>query len=219
VANRSSDTREQPAARLYIACMDKHQQTGFTLYELMITLTVVAIILSFGIPNLRDFTLNSRMTSAANDLHAAFLMARSEAAHAKTNVTICASADPMGVATCDGTWDQGYVVFIDDNANQARDAGEAILRSHPAADNGVLLRVANGATYFMYAPTGLGRLDTGGNQALSQVVICDERGNVTGAGGGSAARLFVSTPLGRATIVRDMAMIGNALTAMGATCP
>ncbi len=199
--------------------MDKHQQTGFTLYELMITLVVVGIILTFGIPNLRDFTLNSRMTSTANDLHAAFLMARSEAAHAKTNVTICASADPMGAASCGGTWDQGYVVFIDDNANQARDAGEAILRSHPPADNGVLLRVANGATYFMYAPTGLGRLDTGGNPPLSQVVICDERGNVTGPGGGSAARLFVSTPLGRATIVRDMGMIGNALTAMGATCP
>jgi prepilin-type N-terminal cleavage/methylation domain-containing protein len=199
--------------------MDKHQQTGFTLYELMITLVVVGIILTFGIPNLRDFTLNSRMTSTANDLHAAFQMARSEAAHAKTNVTICASADPMGAASCGGTWDQGYVVFIDDNANQARDAGEAILRSHPPADNGVLLRVANGATYFMYAPTGLGRLDTGGNPPLSQVVICDERGNVTGPGGGSAARLFVSTPLGRATIVRDMGMIGNALTAMGATCP
>lgn len=199
--------------------MDKRQQTGFTLYELMITLMVVAIIVSFGIPNLRDFTLNSRMTSTANDLHAAFLMARSEAAHAKTNVTICASADPMGAANCGGTWDQGYVVFIDDNANQVREAGEPILRSHPATDTGVMLRVANGATYFMYAPTGLGMLDTGGNPALSQVVICDERGNDDGPGGGSTARLFVATPLGRATIVRDKAVIGNALTAMGATCP
>jgi prepilin-type N-terminal cleavage/methylation domain-containing protein len=199
--------------------MDKRQQTGFTLYELMITLMVVAIILSFGIPNMRDFTLNSRMTSTANDLHAAFLMARTEAAHAKTNVTICASADPMGAANCGGTWDQGYVVFIDDNANQVREAGEAILRSHPPTDTGVLLRVANGATYFMYAPSGLGRLDTGNNQALSQVVICDERGNVRGPGGGSAARLFVSTPLGRATIVRDIDMIDDALTAIGATCP
>jgi Tfp pilus assembly protein FimT len=159
------------------------------------------------------------MTSTANDLHAAFQMARSEAAHAKANVTICASADPMGAANCGGTWDQGYVVFIDDNADQVRDAGEAILRSHPPADSGVLLRVANGATYFMYAPSGLGRLDTGGNPSLSQVVVCDERGNVDGPGGGSAARLFVSTPLGRATIVRDKTMIGNALTAMGATCP
>ena len=199
--------------------MDKRQQTGFTLYELMITLMVVAIILSFGIPNLRNFTLNSRITGTANDLHAAFMMARTEAAHAKTNVTICASADPMGAANCGGTWDQGYVVFIDDDADRARDPGEAILRSQPPLDTGVMLRVANGATYFMYAPTGLGRLDTGGNPALSQVVICDDRGNSNGPSGGSTARLFLSTPLGRATIVRDRALIGNALTAMGATCP
>ncbi len=111
--------------------MNKRQQTGFTLYELMITLMVVAVILGFGIPNMRNFTLNSRMTSTANDLHAAFLMARSEAAHAKTNVTICASADPMGAANCGGTWDQGYVVFIDNNADLVRDAGEAVLRAHP----------------------------------------------------------------------------------------
>ena len=199
--------------------MDKRQQTGFTLYELMITVMVVGIILGFGIPNLRDFTLNSRITGTANDLHAAFMMARTEAAHAKTNVTICASADPMGAANCGGTWDQGYVVFIDDDADQVRDAGEAILRSHPPLDTGVMLRVANAATYFMYAPTGLGRLDTGGNQALSQVVICDDRGNGDGPSGGSTARLFLSTPLGRATIVRDKALVGNALTAMGATCP
>ena len=219
MADRSSDTRERLETRLYIACMDKQRQMGFTLYELMITVTVVAIVLAFGIPNLRQFTLNSRMTSAANDLHATFMMARTEAAHAKSNVTICASADPMGAAGCGGNWDQGYVAFIDDNADQVRDAGEALLRAHPPADNGVLLRVAGGATYFMYAPSGLGRLDTGGNPAVSQIVICDERGNVTAAGGNSAARLFVTTPLGRATIVRDQALIGNALTTMGATCP
>ena len=199
--------------------MDKRRQQGFTLYELMITLMVVAIILSFGIPNLRNFTLNSRITGTANDLHAAFMMARTEAAHAKTNVTICASADPMGAANCGGTWDQGYVVFIDDDADQVRDAGEAILRSHPPLDTGVMLRVADAATYFMYAPSGLGRLDAGGNPPLSQVVICDERGNGDGPSGGSTARLFVTTPLGRATIVRDKAMLGAALTAMGATCP
>jgi prepilin-type N-terminal cleavage/methylation domain-containing protein len=122
--------------------MDKQRQMGFTLYELMITVMVVAVILAFGIPNLREFTLNGRMTSTANDLHAAFMMARTEAAHAKSNVTICASAD------------QGYVVFIDTNADRARDAGEAVLRTHPPADAGVLLRIANGATYFMYAPSG-----------------------------------------------------------------
>ena len=86
VADRSSDTRERLKPALYIAYMEKQRQTGFTLYELMITVMVVAVILAFGIPNLQQFTLNSRMTGTANDLHAAFMMARTEAAHAKSNV-------------------------------------------------------------------------------------------------------------------------------------
>ena len=49
--------------------------------------------------------------------------------------------------------------------------------------------------------------------------MCDERGNITAAGGNSAARLFVVTPLGRATIIRDKGLIDNALTAMGKSCP
>lgn len=201
--------------------MDKQSQHGFTLYELMITVMIVAVVLTFGIPNLNAYTQNSRMTSAANDLHAAFQLARSESARARTNITICASADPMGAGSdCDGTWDQGYIVFIDDDGNRARaGANETVLRAHPPADSGVMLRIANNASYFMYASTGLGRLDTGGNPAVSQVVVCDKRGNIKAAGGNSAARLFVATPLGRATILRDMGMIGNALTAMGQACP
>jgi hypothetical protein len=49
--------------------------------------------------------------------------------------------------------------------------------------------------------------------------MCDERGNVTAAGGSSAARLFVATPLGRATVFRDTELIEDALTAMGKACP
>lgn len=221
LADRLSDTREAREQTPYIARMDTRTQNGFTLYELLITLLVVGVILTIGVPNLSAYTQNSRMTATANDLHAAFQMARSEAARAKTNITICASADPTGVAAdCDGTWDQGYIVFIDADGNRARaGVGETVLRAHPPVESGVMMRFANNATYFMYASTGLGRLDTGSNPAVSQVVMCDDRGNITAAGGNSASRLFVTTPLGRATILRDKVMIGNALTAMGQVCP
>jgi len=201
--------------------MDTRSQHGFTLYELMITLAVAGVILTLGVPNLTAFTKNSRMTATANDLHAAFQMARSESARARTNITICASADPLGAgADCDGTWDQGYIVFVDVDGDRARaGVNETVLRAHPPIESGVNLRIANNATYFMYASTGLGRLDTANNPAISQVVMCDDRGNIKAAGGNSASRLFVATPLGRATILRDMGMIGNALTAMGQACP
>ena len=201
--------------------MDTQSQHGFTLYELMITVAIVALVLAFGIPNLVDFRQNSRMTATANDLHAAFHMARSEAARSKNNITICASADPFAAdSNCDGTWDQGYIVFVDGDADLNRfGAGENVLRAHGPAEPGVTLRVANDATYFMFAGTGLGRLEAGGTDTVTQVVMCDDRGNITAAGGNSAARLFVTTPLGRATIVRDKTMIGDALDDMGETCP
>lgn len=201
--------------------MKKQTQTGFTLYELLMTMLIVGVVLSLGIPSLSEFTQNSRITSTANDLHAAFQMSRSEAARAKTNITICASATPYAAgADCDGTWDQGYIVFVDDNANQARDAvDETVLRAHDSAATGVSLAIANDATYFMYASSGMGRRDVNGNPVLTQVIVCDERGTAETAQNFSAARLFVTTPLGRATVVRDLTMVEDALAAMGKNCP
>ena len=196
-------------------------QAGFTLYELMITLVIAGVVLSFGMSNLTEFTKNGRMTATANDLHAAFFMARSESARGKTNITICGSATPMAAnADCDGTWEQGYIVFIDTDGNLTRaGATETILRSHDAIEPGVTLAIVNNATYFSFASSGLGRGDVGGVPAITQIVMCDERGNVIAAGGNSAARLFVATPLGRATILRDMARIETVLTINGLTCP
>ena len=220
---RLSDTQLSMKPTQYIAYMKKRTQTGFTLYELLATMLIVGVVLTLGIPNLTAFTRNSRMTAAANDIHATFHLARSEAARAKTNITICASATPMAAdADCDGTFDQGYIVFVDSNdpGTVARDAAtEPVLRAHEAADTGVTIRVANGATFFSFSPTGLGRGDIGGKTALTQVVVCDDRGNIIASGGNSAARLFVATPLGRATILRDITMIDTALTAMATTCP
>lgn len=195
-------------------------QSGFTLYELLITLTIAGVVLSYGMANMSEFTANGRMTATANDLHAAFHMARSESARAKTNITICGSSDPNGTATCDGTWEQGYVVFIDTDGDLLR-AGptESVLRAHDGIERGVSLRIANNATYFSFASSGLGRGNVGGVPAVTQVVMCDQRGNVKAAGGNSAARLFVATPLGRATILRDEALIGTALVNMGLACP
>jgi type IV fimbrial biogenesis protein FimT len=201
--------------------MKNRTQTGFTLYELLTTMLIVGVVLALGVPNMSQYRQNARMTSTANDLHSAFHLARSEASRAKTNITLCASANSMTAgADCGGTWDQGYIVFVDTDGNIATGGvNESILRAQPAIAQGVSLAVANDANFFSFSATGLGRGNVGPNTAISQVVMCDKRGNITAAGGNSASRLFVATPLGRATIQRDKAMIGAALTAMGKTCP
>lgn len=201
--------------------MKKRSQNGFTLYELLITVLIVGVVLSLGVPNLSEFTRNSRITSTANDLHAAFQMARSEAARAKTNITICGSADPFGGASdCDGAWDQGFIVFVDENGDLLRNGvTETVLRAHGPSAEGVSLAIANDATFFSYASSGLGRGDVNGNTAVSQIVICDDRGTGEASLNYSFGRLFVATPLGRATIVRDLVPVEDALTNMGKTCP
>ncbi len=201
--------------------MDKRTQSGFTLYELLITVLIVGVVLSYGIPNMLQFNQNGRMTATANDLHAAFHLARSESSRAKTNITVCPSANATAPgANCGGTWNQGFIVFVDVDGDLNRSgATETVLRSHGPIPASLTLAIAGDATYFSYSSTGLGRPNVGGNTAVSQVVMCDERGTITAAGGNSAARLFVATPLGRATIFRDRALIDNALTAMGKSCP
>jgi len=197
--------------------MDTRRQTGFTLYELMITLLVVGVILSLGIPNLTEFTQNSRLTGASNDLLSSFQLARSEAARSKSNITICASDNSLDpAANCGGTWDDGWIVFIDTNGDLNRaGAGENILRAYPATPSGVSVLPDNGATYFSFAGTGLGRGDVGGLPALSTVMICDGRGVDDAPGGRATARRLVTTAIGRATIISDKAQI----LAAGGACP
>ncbi len=212
---------ERADAAQYIACMKKRSQTGFTLYELMITVLVVGVILAVGVPNMTEFRANSRITTTANDFHAAFHLARAEAARARSNVTICASADSMeDDADCGGTWDEGMIVFMDQDGSLTRNSvNDIVLRRHPAINNNLTLAIADDATYFSYGPSGLGRGNVLGADALSQVVVCDKRGTEETTRDSSAARLFVATPLGRATVVRDFDTVEEALVLMDRECP
>ena len=198
-----------------MSCMKKRIQSGFTLYELMVTLTIAGIVLMVGIPSMGEFRQNSRMVSTANDLHSSFYLARSEAARAKTFITICASADSMNdPPTCNVTdeFEDGWIVFVDDNLNGVVDAsdgniavdnGETILRRFPARHESLTIDTTGMGDYFSYAATGLGRGQVLAAPPVTTAVICDVRGNVNASGGRSAARALVITPLGRATVLRD----------------
>lgn len=197
--------------------MHTKHQNGFTLYELLVTLLIVGIVLTVGVPNMSAFTANNRISSTANDLHSSFQLGRSEAARSKTNITICASANSMDAEpTCNGTFDDGWIIFLDldGDVQRAIGVGENLLRRNPAIDSNIDININANATYFSFAPTGLGRGDVGGVPSFQTAVLCDDRGNVVSAGGNSSARYLVVTPIGRATVVRDVGII----TAAGG-CP
>ena len=188
--------------------MKNKNQTGFTLYEVLTTMLIVGVVLSLGIPNMQSFRQNSRMTAAANDLHSSFHLARSEATRAKTPITICASADSMAdLPTCGGGLGAGWIIFADTDGDITVDAGEAVLRRFPAIENGIVVNTTGPDDYFSFASTGLGRGNVTGTAPLATMVLCDPRGNITGGGGKSTARVLIVTPLGRAMVLADEAQV------------
>lgn len=192
--------------------MNKDVLAGFTLYELLITIVVVGTIIVLGVPSMIEYARNSRMTGTANDFMSSFQLARSEAARAKTNVTICASPNPLDVAAiCGGDFATGWIIFIDNDGDLNRSGSqESVLKRFAAPPEDIAILTNNGANYFSYASSGLGRGDVDGMPALETLRLCDPRGNVVAAGGASAARFIVVTPLGRANVISNVSQIAEA---------
>ncbi len=186
------------------------RQKGYTLYELLITTLVVGVLVSIGVPSFVSFGQNSRMTASVNDLLGSFHLARSEAARSKGNVTICASANSTTADPgCGGTYEDGWIVFQDTNGDGQRDAGEALLRSHPPLPEQITVLTVGQGDYFAYGPTGLGRGQIGGVPPTTSAVFCDDRGNTPASAGNSAARALRVLPIGRATVLRTIDQIND----------
>ncbi|WP_444929599.1 GspH/FimT family pseudopilin [Microbulbifer sp. SSSA002] len=88
------------------------RQAGFTLIEMMITLVVLAVLVSIAVPSFTDMMNNSRSVALAEDFAGALNYTRSEAVRRGDRVSICASSDG---ASCGATnnWSQGWIVFAD----------------------------------------------------------------------------------------------------------
>jgi type IV fimbrial biogenesis protein FimT len=109
--------------------MTLNKLSGFTLVEMIMTVAVAAILLTIGIPSFRFVTNSNRIAAEINGLLGDMQFARSEAIKEGIPVTVCVSSDGL---TCAGaavtTWQRGWIVFSNLNANTTVDAGDIILR-------------------------------------------------------------------------------------------
>lgn len=114
--------------------------SGFTLVEVLVVLTISAILLAVGVPMFNGTIARARASDAANTFLSAVELARSEAARQGVNASACRVLDPAvnppvcgnaGVGTfVAGDWAAGWAVFADTNVagtNGVIDANEVVL--------------------------------------------------------------------------------------------
>ena len=114
---------------------------GFTFIELVVTLAVISIVMLIAVANIN--TGRSEALNGAREFKTALSYARSESLNRSRTVVVCASSTAMenDSLACGGSWHQGWLVFVDEDGNDAPAVSE-LLRRHAGLSNSVSVTAA-----------------------------------------------------------------------------
>jgi len=102
---------------------------GYSLYELMMTLGLVALILMVGVPSFGNIAANHRLRVDVDALFHAIHLARQDSVVRRRVVSLCPSVDGQ---SCEPgmDWSSGWMTFvnIDRDWPAVRDLNEPVLR-------------------------------------------------------------------------------------------
>ena len=101
----------------------KNNNTGFTLLELMVVISIGGIMLMVGIPSFKSMLVTNELASVTNDLTMSFKLARSSAITSGKNAYVCSSTDGKACSGVSGKWGNGWLVWVDLNGKGSLDAG------------------------------------------------------------------------------------------------
>ena len=190
-------------------------QSGFNVLELMITLTVAGMVLGLGIPAFTQFLAINRMAAAANDLISSVHTARSEAVKRRQIVTLCASSNWSAAnPDCDLGGD-GWIIFFDADGDVSVDGGDTVIAAHaPLADRVTFDIDPASVRYIQYGGNGFPRT-AGAGTPISNITLCDDRGDVDTGGGVAAGRWIQIGVTGRPQLYRMQAEVQSAANLAG----
>jgi type IV fimbrial biogenesis protein FimT len=130
-------------------------ERGFSLIELMVVITLIGIVTMLAAPSFNAAFLSNKLAAYSNSFVASAQLARSEAIKRNRAVHVCSSADGATCATS-GSWQQGWIVWSDDNANGSLDAGEPVVQVQQALSTDYQFNSSAGGYDLAFQPVGGG---------------------------------------------------------------
>ena len=145
-------------------------EMGFTIIELMITLVVLAIIISLAAPSFVSMIQNNRATGATNDLIASFQLARTEAIK-RNGTVLLKKKNSAGTRNCpNADWACGHQIGVDVNGDSNL-TGAEILRNVDAPHSSVTMISAPDSRPASLALSEISYNSSGGVAAITTFTI------------------------------------------------
>ena len=150
------------------------RNAGFTLIELVTTMSVAAILAGIAAPSFAGFVERQRASAAITSLMTHMSLARLSAITRNRRAVLCPSRNGESCETSTD-WSAGWMLFLDDDGNRKVDAADDILRVdlEPTSRH---LRVSSttGRQQLRYLPDGR---SAGANLTIS---ICNQEQELLG---------------------------------------
>ena len=145
------------------------KERGYTLYELMLTMLLVAVIAGLGIPSFARIGARAVIHTEINALFHAIHLARKESVVRKRVVSLCPSVD-LRTCTQGAAWSTGWLMFenTDKDWPPRRDPAEPLLQAHKVRENVQIMSNRRG-----YTLRSTQKRATDGT-----LVVCDRRDRV-----------------------------------------
>ena len=149
---------------------------GATLVELLIVLTIIAVLASLAMPGMHEMIAARRLDTASVDLFGAIDLTRSQALARGERVQLV-PLEPNGA-----NWSEGWVVFVDRDGDRRPGPGEEVIASHAPLAKGIVITfnfTSNKLPYYIaYGASGRSCRDTSSMAARWGTISLHQDGRI-----------------------------------------
>lgn len=159
----------------------KQKMFGFSLIELMITLSIFGILVAIVTPSFSRLVAGNTISSVRDNLISSLNFAKTEAIRLNTNVSVCPSSNGTSCLNSED-WSQGWIVYQDTGAGKTSTVGTVLRVVDDANGINVIHRGEttglSPSVFIRYLPQGFAR--DSAPMPAQVIAFCDANGDADG---------------------------------------